>query len=69
MRPLAGPSPPLLPDLPSPSLPAQGGEGMLNQCVGQPDYPQTSHRVLSRSAPGQHVTGNIEQSTPLRARP
>jgi hypothetical protein len=27
LPPLAGPSPPLLPDLPSPSLPAQGGEG------------------------------------------
>jgi len=30
--PLAGPSPPLLPDLPSPSLPAQGGEGARERC-------------------------------------
>jgi hypothetical protein len=38
-RPLAGPSPPLLPDLRSPALPAKGSEGgqgtMLNQFVGR----------------------------------
>jgi hypothetical protein len=30
--PLSHPSPPLLPDLPSPSLPAQGGEGGRERC-------------------------------------
>jgi hypothetical protein len=32
LPPLAGPSPPLLPDLPSPSLPAQGDEGGRERC-------------------------------------
>jgi hypothetical protein len=32
LPPLAGPSPPLLPDLPSPSLSAQGGEGARERC-------------------------------------
>ena len=57
--PLAGPSPPLLPDLPSPSLPAQGGEGHKERCAGTrhpccPIYPRAP--TCPRGRRGQGAT-------------
>jgi hypothetical protein len=58
LPPFTGPSPPLLPDLPSPTLPAQGGEAAGERCstivwvakFSEPRGPVPAQRRHARSA-------------------
>jgi hypothetical protein len=63
LPPLAGPSPPLLPDLPSPSLPAQGGRRgqgpMLNHRVGQLTTQRPSRSTLGTACASRHTPRTI----------